>query len=100
MLYTGKTMENLRNTISVKLVNNEKDYLKCTSKPSHMSHKIFHNHLVAIRKSKLALVAIRKSKFALKLDKPAFIGICILELIKVLMYEFHYGYIKNKYDKS
>ena len=35
----GKTMENLRNRIDVKLVNNEKDYLKCTSKPSYMSQK-------------------------------------------------------------
>ena len=35
----GKIMEHLRNTIDVKLVNNEKDYLKCTSKPSYMSHK-------------------------------------------------------------
>ena len=35
----GKTMENLRNRIAVKLVNNEKDYLKCTSKPSYMSQK-------------------------------------------------------------
>ena len=41
-----KTMENLRNGIDVKLVNNEKDYLKCTSKPSYMPHKI------AIRKKK------------------------------------------------
>ena len=39
-------MKNLRNTINVKLVNNEKDYLKCTSKPSVMSHKIFDNNLV------------------------------------------------------
>ena len=46
----GKTMENLRNRIHVKLVNNEKDYLKCTSKPSYMSHKIFDNNLVAICK--------------------------------------------------
>ena len=37
----GKTMENLRNRIHVKLVNNEKDYLNCTSKPSCMSNKIF-----------------------------------------------------------
>ena len=76
----GKTMENLRNRISVQLVNSEKDYLKCTSIPSYMSRKIFDNNLVAIRKSKLAL----------KLNKPAYIGICILELNKVLMYEFHY----------
>ena len=47
----GKTMENLRNRINAKLVNNEKYYLKCTSKPSYMSHKIFNNNLVAIRKS-------------------------------------------------
>ena len=38
-----KTMEKLRNRIDVKLVNNEKEYLKCTSKPSRISHKIFDN---------------------------------------------------------
>ena len=43
-------MENLRNRIDVKLVSNKKDYLKWTSKPSYMSHKIFDNDLVAIRK--------------------------------------------------
>ena len=64
----GKTMEALRNKINVKLVNNKKDYLKCTSKPSYMSHKIFGNNLVTILKSKLAL----------KLNKPAYIGMCIL----------------------
>ena len=37
------------------LVNNENDYLKCTSKPSYMSHKIFDNNLVEIRKNKLSL---------------------------------------------
>ena len=52
MLYTEKTMKDLRNRIEV---NKEKYYLNCTSKPSYMSHKIFDNNLVAIRKSKLAL---------------------------------------------
>ena len=56
----GKTKENLRNRIDVKLV--KKDYLKCISKPSYMPHKIFDNNVVAIRKSKLAL----------KLNKPAY----------------------------
>ena len=46
----GKTMKNLRNRIDVKPVNNKKDYLKWTSKPSYMSHKIFDNDLVAMRK--------------------------------------------------
>ena len=46
------------------------------------------------------LVAIRKSKIALKLNKPAYIGIYILELINVLMYKFHYDYIKNRYGNK
>ena len=65
-------------------------YKKCTSKPSYMSHKVFDNNLVMIRKSKLAL----------RLNKSSYIGICILQLSKVLMYEFHYDYIKNKYDNK
>ena len=44
----GKTMENLRNRIDVKLINNKKDYLKWTSKPRYMSQKIFDSDLVAI----------------------------------------------------
>ena len=86
----GKTMQNLRNRINVKLVSNKKDYLKWTSKPTFMSHKIFDNDLVAIRKNKVTLT----------LNKPVSIGITILELSKVLMYEFHYNYIKNKYGNN
>ena len=71
----GKTMENLRNRINVKLVNKGKNYFKCTSKPSCVSHKIFDNSLFLKRKSKLAL----------KLNKLAYIEMCILELSKVLM---------------
>ena len=83
-------MENLRNRIDVELASNKRDYLKWTSKPSYMSHKIFDNDLVAIRKNKVTLT----------LNKPAYIGMCILELSKVLMYEFHYDYIKNKYGNN
>ena len=86
----GKTKENLRKRIDVKLVYNKKDYSKLTSKLSYMSHKIFDYNLAALRKCKLSL----------KLKKPTYIGMCILELIKVLMYEFHYDYIKNKYDNK
>ena len=75
-----KTMENLRNCIIVKLVINKKYYLKWTTKPSYMSHKIFENDLVVILKNKVTLT----------LNKPAYIGMCILELNKVLMYGFHY----------
>ena len=46
------------------------------------------------------LVAIRKNKIKLTLNKPAHAGMCILELCKVLMYKFHYDYIKNKYGNN
>ena len=83
----GKTMENLRNWIDVKLVHYRKDNLKWTSKPSYMSHKLFDNDLLALRKKKNILT----------LNKTAYIRMCILELSKVLNYEFYYDYIKNKY---
>ena len=55
-----------------------------------MSNKIFDNDLVAVRKSKVTLT----------LNKPVYVGMCILELRKVLMYEFHYDYMKNKYGND
>ena len=55
-----------------------------------MSYKIFNNNFVAIRKGKLAL----------KLNKLAYTRMCILKMNKVLMYEFHYDYIKNKYGNK
>ena len=45
-------MGNVGNRIDLKLVSNKKGYLKCTSKPSYMSHKIFDNDLFAIREIK------------------------------------------------
>ena len=63
-----KTVENLRNKIDVKLVSNQKDYMKWTSKPSYMSQNIFDNDSVAIRKNKVTLT----------LNKP------VLDLSKVL----------------
>ena len=76
-------MENLRNRIDVKLVNNAKDYLKCTSKQSYIMDKIFDN----------SSFVIQKSKVALKLNKLAYIGMCILESRNVLLYEFYYDSI-------
>ena len=46
------------------------------------------------------LVAIHKSRLAWKSNKPAYIRMCILKLSNVLMHEFHYDYIKNKYDNK
>ena len=81
----GKTMENLRKTINVKLINNTKDYVKCVRKPTFVSQKIFSKNLVAIHEVKSVLV----------LNKPIYVGFSILELSKLLMYDFHYGYFNR-----
>ena len=72
-----KAMENLRNRIDVKLVckKKKKDCLKWTFKASYMSHKA-NNYLVGTRKNKVTLT----------FKKHAYIGMCIFELSKVLMY--------------
>ena len=84
----GKTMENLRKRISVKLVNNSKDYVRCVSKPCFISQKIFSKNFVAIHQIKPVLT----------LNKPIYVGFSILDLSKLLMYEIHYKYIKSKFD--
>ena len=68
----GKTMENLRKRISVKIVNNEKDYLKHTSKPSFISAKIFDKKYAVIHEIKPVLT----------LNKPVYVGFSVLELSK------------------
>ena len=86
----GKTMENIRKRVDVRLVTDEKKLLKLTSKPSYVSSKIFNENLVAVHKIKETLT----------LNRPAYVGMCILDLSKTLMYDFHYNYIKNKYGKK
>ena len=84
----GETMENLRKRVDVKLVTNEKKLDKLTSKPTYVSSKIFNENLMAVHKIKETLT----------LNRPAYVGMCILDLSKTLMYDFHYNYIKKKYN--
>ena len=86
-----KTMENIRNRIDVILVNNREKGEKLSAKPNFKHCNILCEELVAIH--------IRKTK--LVFDKPVYLGMCILDLSKTLMYGFHYNYIKQKYgDKA
>ena len=86
----GKTMENIRKRVDVRLVTDEKKLLKLTSKPTYVSSKIFNENLVAVHKIKETLT----------LNRPAYVGMCILDLSKTLMYDFHYKYIKEKYGQK
>ena len=77
--------------VDVRLLSNNKDYLKWASKPSFATQKVFDNNLVTIHKSKSTLT----------LNKPASVVMGILiELSKVSLYEFHYDYMKTKYGKK
>ena len=73
--------------MDVRLVTDEKKLDKLTSKPTYVSFKIFNKNLMAVHKVKEALT----------LNSLAYVGICILDLSKTLMYDFHYNYIKKKY---
>ena len=87
----GKTMEKIRKRVDVRLVTSKEKLLKLASKPTYMSSKIFNENLVAVHKIKETLT----------LNRPAYAGMCILDLSKTLMYDFHYNYIKSKYgDKA
>ena len=86
----GKFMENIRKRINIKLINNSKDYARYVSKPNFISQKIFSRDFVAIHQIKSVLI----------LDKPVYVGFSILELSKLLMYKFHYEYVKNKFDSK
>ena len=83
----GKTTENLQKRINVPLVNNE-DFLKYTSRPDHVTHKIFDNNFAAIHEIKPVLM----------LNKPIYVRFTVLELSKWLMYDFHYNFIKKHFD--
>ena len=84
----GKTMENLRKRVKIRLVNNAKDYEKYVSKPSFVLQKIFSKNFVAFHEIEPVLT----------LDKPIYVGFSILDLSKLLIYEFRYKYIGTKHD--
>ena len=83
-----KTMENLRKRINVRLVNKAEDFLKYTSKPTYITHKIFGKDYAAIHEIKPVLT----------LNKPIYVGFTVLELSKWLMYDCHYNFIKKNFD--
>ena len=84
----GKTTENLRKRINVRLVNNEKDFLKYTSRPTYITHKILSKDYAAIHEIKPVLI----------LNKPIYIRFTVLDLSKWKMYGFHYNFIKKNFD--
>ena len=83
----GKTSENVRNHRDIKLVTSDKRRKRLVSEPNYHSHKQFSEHLMVIE--------MQKTK--VKMIKPLYLGMSILDINKTFMYKFRYDYIKPKY---
>ena len=84
----GKSIENQGKRVNVKLINNQRIYLKCVNKPNFISQNIFDKNFVAIHCVKTVLT----------LNKPIYVGFSILELSKLLMYQFHSDCVLKTFD--
>ena len=86
----GKTMENVRKHRDIKLVTTERRRNYLVSEPNYHTTKFFTENLLAIEMKKTEIL----------MNKPVHLGLSILELSKILMYEFWYDYVKLKYGEK
>lgn len=84
----GKTMENVREHIDFELVDTAERYQKCLNKPPFK-----HRHIITEN-----LIGVEKMKETVKLNKPMYVGMSILDMSKLHMYSFYYDALKEKYD--
>ena len=84
----GKTMENIRRHRSIKLVTTDKRRSELVSEPNY--------HTINYISEDLSTIKMDKTK--VKMNKPIYLGLSILEISKILMYEFWYDYMKPKYN--
>ena len=85
-----KTMENVIKHTDVKLITTERRKNYLVSEPSYHTTKFFTEHLLTTEMKKTDIL----------MNKPVYLGISILELSKILMYDFWYDYVKSKYHKK
>ena len=86
----GKTMENIRKHRDIKLVTTNKKRSKYVSEPNY--------HTINLISEDLSIIEMKKTK--VKMNKPTYLGLSILEISKTLMYEFWYDYMKPKYANN
>ena len=86
----GKTMENVRNHIDFELVSTQDRIQKCVNNPNYKGCHIINEELVGVEKTKTVL----------KLNKPIYLGMSILDLSKIHMYGFYYDVLKDKYQEN
>ena len=86
----GKIMENIRKHTDIKLVTTDKKRSKLVSEPNY--------HTINLISEDLSITETQKTK--VKMNKPIYLGLSILEISKILMYEFWYDYMKQKYSND
>ena len=86
----GKTMENIRKHRDIKLVTTDEKRSKLVSEPNY--------HTINLISDDLSIIEMKKTK--VKMNKPIYLGLSILEINKILMYEFWYDYMKPKYNND
>ena len=86
----GKAMENIRKHRDIKLVTTDKKRSKLVSEPNY--------HTINLISEDLSITEMKKTK--VKMNKPIYLGLSILEISKTLMYEFWYDYMKPKYGNK
>ena len=86
----GRTLMNVKKQQHIQLVNNENDFLRLSEKTNYISSILFSNNLVGVE----------MTKEKIKLNQLKYVGFSILNLSKYHLYNFHYGYIKNKYGSN
>ena len=84
----GKTMESIRKHRNIKLIMSREAYLKVVMKPNFKSGVQFSSNLMGCKMGKINVV----------MNKLVYLGQAILDLSKIVMYEFHYDYMKPKYN--
>ena len=86
----GKTMENIRKHRNIKLVITDKKRNKLISEPNYYTMNYISKDLSIIEMNKTRV----------KMNKPIYVGLSILDISKILMYEFWYNYMKPKYGND
>ena len=86
----GKTMENVRKHRDIKLVTTNERRGKLVSEPNY--------HTINYISEDLSIIEMNKTK--VKMNKPIYLGLSILEISEILMYEFRYDYMKPKYNDN
>ena len=83
----GKTMENMRERIKIRVAKSSQDFIKYVPRPTCVNQKVFEDKLAVIYEKKISLT----------LNKPIYVEFTVLEISKLEMYNFHYNFLKKKF---